>query len=47
MDLQKLYDSFVNLVDSLSADEMQLETERAVFESRDSYLVEEMDTILN
>lgn len=43
MDLQKLYNSFVSLVDSLSADEMQRETERAVFESRDSYLMGEMD----
>ena len=43
MDLQKLYDSFTALVNSLSAEEMQKETERAIFESRDSYLLGDMD----
>lgn len=43
MDLQKLYESFTALVGSLSAEEMQRETERAIFESRDSYLLGDMD----
>lgn len=39
MDLQKLYDSFISLIDSLSPEEMESETQRAIRESKDSYLL--------
>lgn len=40
-ELQRMYDRFVQLVGSLSAEEMQQETERAIYESRDAYIMEE------
>lgn len=43
MDLQKLFESFASLVNSLSADELQKEIERAIHESKDSHLLGDMD----
>ena len=43
MDLQSLYDSFVSLVDPISADDLERETQRAIEESSDSYLLGDMD----
>lgn len=40
MDLDQLYDDFVRLVGNLSAEEMQQETECAIRESRDAYIME-------
>lgn len=40
-ELQRMYDRFVQLVGSLSAEEMQQETECAIYESRDAYIMEE------
>ena len=43
MDLDQLRDNFKRLVNGLSAEEMEQETERAIWESRDSYLMEDED----
>lgn len=40
MDLDQLYDNFVHLVGNLSAEEMQQETERAIRESWDAYIMD-------
>lgn len=41
--LLRLYDRSVHLVGSLSPEEMQRETERAIYESRDAYIMEESE----
>ena len=41
--LERLYDNFVRLINNLTPEEMEQETERAIWESRDSYLMEDED----
>ncbi len=43
MDLDQLYDNFVRLVGNLNAEEMERETDRAIRESRDAYIMEGED----
>lgn len=41
LDLERLYNNFVRLINNLTPEEMEQETERAIRESRDSYLMED------
>lgn len=41
--LERLYDNFVRLINNLTPEEMEQETERAIWKSRDSYLMEDED----
>lgn len=43
LNLEQLYDDFIRLINSLSSEEMEQETQRAIWESRDSYLMEDED----
>lgn len=43
MDLDQLYDNFKCLINVLSPKEMQRETDRAIRESRDAYIMEGED----
>jgi hypothetical protein len=43
MDLDQLYDNFKHLINDLSPEEMQRETDRAIRESRDAYIMEGED----
>lgn len=40
MDLEKLMQNFKTLIESLSNDEMQAETQKAVHDSRDSFILD-------
>lgn len=43
MDLDQLYEDFKRLINDLSPEEMQRETDRAIWESRDVYIMEGED----
>lgn len=43
MDLDQLYEGFKRLINGLSPAEMQRETDRAIRESRDAYIMEGED----
>ena len=40
MDTEKLYDDFVNLINSITDDELQASTEKAIEDSKESYIMD-------